>query len=131
MIMRATVSIHSNSSQRELIFKDHKGEYFSVELCGDVSAKVNVWIYVDESLLVKYFEQLSKLEKPWVGNIEWCSIEGEFSLSASCSSLGNVLFEITMRGIHGAPEEWFVKAGLTSEFGQLPLFYKQIKEFFA
>jgi len=112
-------SVHSNSSSRELVFSDRKGEYFRVELHGDVTASIDVWAYTDASGLSNLFQELASLEKPWEGEKNWESIEGEFSISVTCSTLGEVLFQIQLRGMYGAPEEWKVNTGLAAEFGQL------------
>lgn len=124
-------SIHSASSSRELIFSNHKDEYFRVELVGDVSAAIDVWAYTDAQGLCELFQELASFEIPWQGEKGWSSIEGEFNISASCSTLGDVLFKVRLYGMLGAPEEWRVSAGLATEFGQLQHIAKRAAEFFA
>ena len=123
-------SISSTSSSRKLIFSGLNGEYFRVELTGDVSATTNVWAYTDANNLNGLFQELGRLEKPWQGEKGWQSIEGEFSIAASCSALGEVMFKIQIAGSEGAPEEWRVSAGLATEFGQLPQIAKSAEVFF-
>jgi len=67
----------------------------------------------------------------WQGIKSWESIEGEFIISATCSSLGEVLFTVRLRGLQGAPEEWTVSVGLATEFGQLRNIAKHAKGFFS
>ncbi len=113
------------------MFSAHKDEYFHVELKGfDVSASTNVWAYTDAQVLNELFQDLGRLKRPWQGQRNWASIEGEFSLSATCTSLGNVTFRITLLGLRGAPEEWRVEAGLETDFGQLEQIAKHAGLFF-
>lgn len=63
-------------------------------------------------------ERLAHHEKPWANVESWESLEGEFLLEASCSSLGKVTFAIRLRNFTGA-EEWDVSAELETEMGQL------------
>lgn len=124
-------SIHSTSSRRELVFSAHKGEYFHVELKGfDVTASTDVWAYTDANGLNEFFQELGRAERPWQGQRSWTSIEGDFSLSATCTSLGNVTFHVALLGLPGAPEEWRVEAGLETDFGQLEQIAKHAGLFF-
>ncbi len=124
-------SIHSTSSRRELIFSAHKDDYFHVELKGfDVSASADVYAYTDAQGLNNLFQELGHLEKPWQGQRSWASIEQDFSISATCTSLGNVTFNITLLGLQGAPEAWRVEVGLVTELGQLEQIAKDAEIFF-
>lgn len=62
---------------------------------------------------------LSSYEKPWTDIKRWESIDGEFKISAACSRLGKVTFELELSH-YGFSEEWAVKTQLNSETGQLP-----------
>lgn len=124
-------SIHSTSSRRELVFSAHKDDYFHVELKGfEVSASANVWAYTDANGLNEFFQELSRFERPWQGRRSWATIENDFSLSATCTSLGNVTFHVTLLGLQGAPEEWRVEAGLVTELGQLEQIAEHAELFF-
>jgi hypothetical protein len=124
-------SIHSTSSSRELVFSAHKGEYFRVELKGfEVVASTDVWAYTDANRLNEFFQELGHFERPWQGQRSWASIEGEFSLAATCTSLGNVSFHVTLLGLQGAPEEWRVEVGLVTDLGQLEKIAKHAQFFF-
>ena len=124
-------SIHSSSSSRELVFQSRKGEYFQVILKGSVEAATDVWAYTDAQGLNHLFQELGAYQKPWEGKKEWQSIEGEFSISAACSSLGEIQLLVELRGFQGAPEEWKVQVGLVTEFGQLEKIAKQAMAFFS
>lgn len=124
-------SIHSSSSSRELVFQSRKGEYFQVILKGNVEAALDVYAHTDEQGLNHLFQELGVYQKPWQGKKEWQSLEGEFSISAECSSLGKVQFLVELRGLQGAPEEWKIQVGLASELGQLEKIAKQAMAFFS
>lgn len=124
------LSIHSTSSDRELLFTENTGECFRVELKGfSLSAATEIWA-LDAIGLSQFFEELGKLERPWQGQRTWASVEGDFSLSATCSSLGAVTFRVELHQLPGAPEEWQFGAGIATEFGQLERLGKAAKEFF-
>jgi len=122
------VSICSNSSNRELIFRDRYGEYIQVVLAGEVSASTTIWLYTEADSLSDFFETLSSYNKPWKDTRTWTSIENDLSISVSSSSLGAVLFEITLRSLQGE-EEWQINIGINSEFGQLNRIAKDVKDF--
>ena len=100
-------SIHSTSSSRELVFSAHKDDYFRVELKGfEVTASADVWAYTDANGLNKFFQELSRFERPWQGQRNWATSENDFSISATCTSLGNVTFYVALLGLQGAPESY-------------------------
>ena len=99
--------IHSTSSRRELVFSAYKDDYFHVELKGfELSASTDVWAHTDANGLNEFFQELGRLERPWQGERSWASIEGEFSLFATCTSLGNVTFQVALHGSQCTPEAW-------------------------
>ncbi|SRR6266849_2135273 len=125
------LSIRSTSSKRELVLSGRQGDNFRAELSGfEVSAATSVWAYTDAMGLNKLFQEIGHVNKPWQGERKWASLEGEFSISATCTTLGNVTFRITMCGSQGAPEEWRVAVGLSTEFGQLEKIAKDSDAFF-
>jgi hypothetical protein len=124
-------SINSVKSDRVLIFSHRVGEFFRAELKGhDLSASIKVSTYTDNDGLNQLFQELGSSERPWQGEKSWSSLEGEFTLSATCSSLGVVCFYVSLRAFPGAPEEWSVEAGLETEFGQLAKIAKWSDAFF-
>ena len=113
------------------MFLSPHGDYFTVELRGSsVQATHAVWAYTDAQGLASLFARLASYERPWSSDECWESIEGEFSLSATCSPLGEVSFSVRIRGLQGAPEEWQVSAALTTELGQLPRIAAGAHQFF-
>lgn len=123
-------SIRSSESDTELVFLSHRGDYFDVELRSrQLSAAREVWAYTDAYGLADLFEFLAKQSRPWRGTEAWSSIEGEFSLSATCSSTGVVSFEVKLCHF-GTSEEWKLRKRISSEFGQLPRFAEMARAFF-
>ncbi len=114
-------SIKSNASDRELVFLAARKDHFIVELNGiDVRATVKVYAYSPHmSGIAELFCQLAAQSLPWSDAISWESLEREFSISAACSSLGVISFQVRILHL-GRSEEWSLVATLTTELGQLP-----------
>jgi hypothetical protein len=115
------IIIRSCSSNRELRISCASGSYLLAELAGfPASAKVEVWAETgDAAGLQAFLADLGNQVGPWNGTREWQSIEGDFKLSATCTALGNVVFNVKLHGLQGATEEWAVTAGIDYELGQL------------
>jgi len=112
--------IASVKSPLTLTISEVKGESFLVSLSSPfLSATRGVYSYPDSKGISDLFQQIARSERPWEGQVSWESIEGEFRLSASCSSLGSVTFDIRLRQFNGE-EDWDVETDLLSELGQLP-----------
>ena len=125
------ISIKSNSSERELRFLSIKGDYFQLELLGNPSLTHSTYGYTDLNRLADLFEDLGKVEKPWSGIVGWASLEEDFSMEISCSSLGQIQFEFQFRDLPGGGEESSVKVGLISELGMLAQISRQARDFFS
>ena len=118
--MSTSFSLKSNASDRELVFSSPRPDYFVVELRGRaLEVTREVYAYTDARGLSEFFAKLAIFERPWVGTQRWESLEGEFSISAACSALGQVSFSIRIRDMLGGPEEWEVSAQLATELGAL------------
>jgi len=125
------ISIKSNSSDRELRFLSRKGDYIYIELIGNPSLSHSAYTYTDMDRLAKLFEEFAIIDKPWSGKKTWASIEGDFAMEITCSSLGHVQFEFRFRQKQGSDEESTTKVGLVTELGNLPQISKQAKGFFS
>lgn len=124
-------SIQSVSSDREFVFSSHGGEYFHVELKGiGVTASTDVWATTDGDGLNRFFQELARHKTPWKGEHRWESLEGEFEISATCTTLGHVVFLVKLAGQIGGVEEWQIKAGLDTELGQLEKIAQNARIFF-
>jgi len=113
-------SIHSVSSSRELIFHSRNGDEFEVELKGGTPiAHLQVSAYTNQFGLDDLMQDLADMKKPWPGSKSWESLEGEFSISAICTTLGQVIFKVVFRNMLGTAEEWRLEFGLEVELGML------------
>lgn len=114
------LTIHSSSSNRTLQISE-RSDYLQVELLGfPISVATSIWIEAgDAASLVDFFIALGEQRRPWQGQRTWESLERDFSLSVTCSSLGSITFQVELRGLQGTPEEWQVIAGIEFELGQL------------
>lgn len=125
------ISIKSNSSDRELRFLSRKGGYINIELIGNPSLSHRVYTCTDMDRLAKLFEEFAIIDKPWSGKKAWASIEDDFAMEITCSSLGHVQFGFRFRQKQGSDEESATKVSLVTELGNLPQISKQAKHFFS
>jgi hypothetical protein len=124
-------TIHSNSSDRKVRFLDRRGDEFVVEIEGrGVTATQWVSAFTDSKRLAQWMEELAANELPWRGARSWATLEGEFQISATCTSGGAVTFSVTLSGLPGSSEEWRVSAGVTCELGQLASLAQTARQFF-
>ena len=124
------LKLKSSDTDLEISFTNINGDNFTVQIISsNLNVKREVWAYTDAHGLAELFEWLANQKKPWGKKEKWESLEGEFTFSASCSSLGTVTFEIELNH-YGCAEEWLVKTQISSEFGQLPTLAKQARSFF-
>ncbi|SUI63268.1 DUF6228 family protein [Shewanella baltica] len=123
-------SIDSSISNNSLKFSSLESEYVTVQLTGVVTATARVCTYTDELGILNWLKKLASLKSPWKSAIEWKSLEDQFSISTTCSSLGEVRFSFQLRDMHGHPEEWKVTSSIVTDFGQLPSLAKQAERFF-
>jgi hypothetical protein len=127
----SSFEISSNVSARKLVFSQRRGDSFLVELLGHgLNASLTVSAHTDAMGLLKWLERLAEYHAPWKGEDDWQTLEGEFRISAQCSVLGSVHFQVHLWGLPGAREEWRVSAGLESELGLLPDVAVAARQFF-
>ena len=101
------LTIRSSSSDRQLLIQNAGGGAFEVELTGHpVQASICAWVEMDLDTFVAFFDELGQMDHPWKGERKWWSMEGELALSATCTSLGVVVFRVALCGMQGAPEAW-------------------------
>ncbi len=124
-------SIHSCSSSRELVFSAYEDERFRVTLKDmEIFVSTEVWLFPFNPDLNVFFQQLAGYQKPWQGELCWASLESEFEISATCSTVGHVNFQLKLSAHPGATEAWQVQAGLDAELGQLETIARNAKQFF-
>lgn len=123
-------SIDSSVSANSLRFTHPEHDYFIVHSSGVACASVRVCTYTDEKGLLNFINELAAFNKPWKSARKWESIESQFSLSAICSSVGEVCFSFQLKGMLGHPEEWQLRSSILVDFGQLPHLATQADRFF-
>jgi hypothetical protein len=129
--MTSAFLIRSCMSDYSLRFVEAGRESFTAELSGaGLSAVVGVSAFED-LWLPRYLRDLASQKRPWQGAKSWESMEGELQIEATCSSLGEVRFEVRMWHSRGSPEQWSVSAGVLSELGQLPAIARDSEQFFS
>ncbi len=80
--------------------------------------------------LTDFFEGLQQEEKPWDGIKDWESWEKDFKISATCTSLGQVYFDIQLSSNADEDEAWIVQLKIRHDFGALPKLAKAAKAIF-
>ena len=95
-----------------------------------MSASTDVWATTDNNGLNAFFQEIASFKNPWQGTRDWGSLEGEFEISATCTTLGHVIFEVKMAGQIGGTEEWKAQFCLETELGQLETIARNASIFF-
>jgi Family of unknown function (DUF6228) len=122
--------IKSSLSDVELRLFNIQGDYFTVEIVsGSMKAIREVWAYTDAYTFADLIEALASHDRPWEGSECWESLEGEFKFSATCTKLGQVMFEIELSQ-SGNAEFWLIKSQIRSDFGTLPILARSARVFF-
>jgi len=122
--------LKSPISSAILTFYDRDVEYFTVMYANpSVKLKKRVWGYTDCNLLIDLFMSIASEWRGWKGIKQWASIEGDFSISATCDSLGHVMLNIILVEFDG-PEPWMSEVQLGLEPSQTDDIAKSIKVFF-
>jgi len=130
--MSESFSIDSSQSDREIVFSRYDDESFYVGLKGRVIGTIKVYGYAPHSHDFSYwFEILGANSKPWTNEIVWESLEGEFKISATCSTSGEVFIKVAFIDLHGADEECRIQTALVTELGQLQKISHNAKRFFS
>lgn len=125
-----TFTVKSTESNARLIFSRRVGEDFLVEFQSEqLTVAQPVCGYTDPYGVLRLFQEAAAHLKPWQGQISYRSLEQEFALSASCSSLGHVLLNATFLRV-GCKEEWSATASVQTEMGQLSQIASNAKRFF-
>ena len=126
--------IKSNYSDQELYFSDLEENYFRAGVRGSVvTTDVKVYAPSDNNGVGDLFDELSKLNKPWIGEKTWQSIEGEFKISFACDDFGHVSIDLKFRNFTNFMNEIKETCVFTSieiDFGALHSIGGQAQKFF-
>jgi hypothetical protein len=133
--MTASVVLKSTQDGTELMLcersnaRDANGpESFVVSVKSqNLSAEVQVYGFMSSGL-PELFEKMSSSWRGWNGELEWASLEGEFSCAASCDSTGHVTLKYRLRqpytGVH-----WELAGAVLIESGQLEGIAREMRAF--
>lgn len=123
--------IKSNDSDLLLRLSDIKDDFFTAEIISNrLTAKISVYGYCPHSYsFADFFERLASQDKPWETEQCWESLEGEFKLAATCSSLGAVIFTVNFNQNGG--EDWNIETEIRSDLGQIPELARTGRLFFS
>ena len=91
--------------------------FFVVVQRQDVRAEAEVSAFMAPHL-GEYFQTLATSWSGWQGRRVWSSLEGEFTLSATCDSTGHVTLAYFLRPPHTG-FHWELRGALELEAGQL------------
>jgi len=125
-----TFIIKSADTDASLIFSSRAQEDFVVEFQSlQLRAVRAVCGLSDPQGVAQLFKDAAAYSRPWPGQLRYQSLEGELTLSATCSSLGAVSLIAELMRI-GIKEEWSVIATIGIEYGQLPAIAARAERFF-
>lgn len=124
------VVIKSADTAAQLVLSNIEGDYFTAAYKShDVFLSRRVWGYTDCDLLVDLFAYMAKEWKGWDGEIEWASIEQEFSITCTSDQKGHIAVKLKFFQYEGA-EPWDVQVTLNLESGLMEKASKNVKAFF-
>ena len=104
-----------------------QGDYLTLEFEGhSLRAVSKIYLYDDNSSLLKLFENLGQNWKGWEGVKSWSSLEGDFTLSCSADKLGHVFMAIELVNRTVEPN-WTIKTSLQIDSGSLETVLSQAK----
>ncbi|WP_155956136.1 DUF6228 family protein [Pseudomonas sp. RL] len=124
------VVIKSADTVAQLVLSNIEGDYFTVAYKrNDIFLSRRVWGYTDCDLLVDLFAYMAKEWKGWSGEIEWASIEQEFSITCTSDQKGHIVIKLKISQYEGA-EPWDAQVTLNLESGLMEDASKNVKAFF-
>lgn len=124
------VIIKSADTAAQFVLSNIEGDYFTAAYKShDLFISRRVWGYTDCELLVDLFAYMAKEWKGWDGEIDWTSLEQEFSISCSSDQKGHIAVTLKFSQYEGA-EPWEAQATLNLESGLMERASKDVRAFF-
>lgn len=122
--------VKSAETDARLVFSQRVGDDFLVEFQSQQLQVVHsVCGYTDPQGVARLFQEAAAYSRPWQGQLLYQSLEQEFSIAASCSSLGAISLEVGFSRV-GARHEWSATTTIQIEFGQLSALASNAQRFF-
>ena len=130
-VCSSVICIYSSSSDRKIVISYDGDEHLTVKVESfDINIIKQVWLYTDGNEFDNFFQKIGDTNLKWDRTFSWKSVEGDFSISATCDSLGKVTFKISLEGLQGTSEEWRVQVNIESDLGALEKIARQSKSLF-
>ncbi|MCL2297882.1 MAG: DUF6228 family protein [Proteobacteria bacterium] len=127
----SSITICSSLSSRKAVISYEGNEHLKVQIEGfDINITKEIWLYTDADALNQFFQKLGSKDSKWDGCIEWKSVEGDFSISVTCSALGKIAFRVAIEGLQGNSEAWNAQINIEADFGILKEVARQSKSCF-
>lgn len=126
--------LRSTDPSSSLKFSNRTIDYFDVTVeTASMTAckKVSTYTYNHSDGFTEFFESLASQEKPWNDIKSWQPLEADMSLEATCDSLGHIAIKVILGEGLSTKNCWSLECTLYFDFGMLPKFGKDAKNFYA
>jgi len=89
--MENSLTIKSAHDGTSLEFTGCSSDYYNITLNGpNCQGTGKVYAFEPAEKISAFFHDMAANSRGWNGKKNWCSLEGEFSLSATCDSTGHI-----------------------------------------
>ena len=127
-----SVTIRSSRDGTELILSTEDfpaSEKLDVSLVGpSCSARLATSTYYSGSPAL-LFRSLAANWRGWAGELSWCTLEGEFKMTATSDKLGHIELLAEIKS-DACPRDWELKARVYLEAGALEQLYRSVSAVF-
>jgi hypothetical protein len=125
--------LRSANPASSLQFSDKELHYFVVTIeTPSIQArkKISTYDYSQTDGFIEFFEDLAKQQKPWSDIKLWEPLQNDMSLTATCSSVGQVTIKIDLKDNCAEADSWSLECALVFDFGMLTSFASDAKKFY-
>jgi hypothetical protein len=128
IIKSSSNSAELQLSERNGLFLSEGSEYYRVTLkAKDIVASTKIYAFEPHSELWRYFEDLAVNWRGWVGEKQWNSLEGEFTISSESDAPGHIEMDIVLK----SGVDWSVQTAISLDVVQLEDISSKLKQFFS
>ena len=133
MDAQQSIEIASANPAAKLNFSRLDKDHALVSFSGrelQVATRVYVPDFHGMETMVEVFKAMAENWKGWDGEMRWASLEGEFGLVATSSTLGHVTLQLSFRE-HSGPNHWSADIKLTLEPMQVEQAHKRLADLYS